>query len=62
MYLYKNAYARGDIVSTTLMKGGTIRVFVMANPRQQPEKILGLYSIHADSVQAGDLPKLIPHP
>ncbi|WP_372614833.1 GNAT family N-acetyltransferase [Halomonas sp.] len=43
--------------ASRLMKGGTARVFVMVDPQQRREEILGFYSINAHSVQGGDLPK-----
>jgi len=39
-----------------LLKGGTVRVFVIVNPNQSPEEILGFYSINAHSVDYGALP------
>lgn len=39
-----------------LLKGGTVRVFVVVDPHQNPEEILGFYSINAHSVDYGDLP------
>ncbi|MGO1602815.1 MULTISPECIES: hypothetical protein [unclassified Halomonas] len=39
-----------------LLKGGTARMFVMVNPHQNPEEILGFYSINAHSVDYGNLP------
>ncbi len=39
-----------------LMKGGTARIFVAADPSNNPGEILGFYSINAHSVDYGDLP------
>lgn len=39
-----------------LVKGGTARVFVVVAPHQNPERILGFYSINAHSVDYEDLP------
>ena len=38
-----------------LMKGGTARIFVATSPNDNPEEILGFYSINAHSVDYGDL-------
>ncbi len=39
-----------------LLKGDTARVFVVVDTHQNPEEILGFYSINAHSVNYGDLP------
>lgn len=39
-----------------LLKGGTAKVFVVVAPHQNPDEILGFYSINAHSVDYGELP------
>lgn len=39
-----------------LLKGGTAKVFVVVAPHQNPNQILGFYSINAHSVGYGELP------
>lgn len=43
--------------ASRLMKGGTVKVFVIVEPQRSPDEILGFYSINAHSVQGRDLPK-----
>ncbi|GGY11417.1 hypothetical protein GCM10007160_43050 [Litchfieldella qijiaojingensis] len=43
--------------ASRLMKEGTVQVFVMVDPAENPTRILGFYSLNAHCVDCGDLPQ-----